>query len=49
VLENHWSAGSIFVVAAIPLVVAAVATICVRFSVYVDPAASAVPTALGSH
>ena len=50
VLVNHWHPESIYWVAAVPLVLAAVATICVRFAVHGDPAQSAAPSAaaLGS-
>jgi AAHS family 4-hydroxybenzoate transporter-like MFS transporter len=40
VLANHWSPALIYVAAAIPLAVAAVATIGVKFAVYVLPAES---------
>jgi MFS transporter, AAHS family, 4-hydroxybenzoate transporter len=36
VLENHWNATPIFLVAAIPLVIAAAATVWVRFTSYAD-------------
>ncbi|HVA11746.1 MAG TPA: MFS transporter [Stellaceae bacterium] len=36
-LENHWSATPIYFVAASPLAVAAIATVCVRFAAYVSP------------
>ena len=50
-LASHWEIRSIYLVAAIPLAVAAIATICVRFSVYGDAPASAAQSkaALGNH
>jgi hypothetical protein len=49
-LAQHWAATSIYRLAAGPLLVAALATICVRFSSYANPAHVEAPStvALGN-
>lgn len=41
VLAEHWTAQSIYLLASLPLVIAAIATLCVRFSHYASPAHAA--------